>query len=80
MSAYRYEGPKTKEDAAKKDAKTLYHAISEKKKLIDDEQVVGILSTRSKKHLQVVFHYYKEASGRTLDEVCNVACLFFGFT
>lgn len=73
VSAYRYEGPKVKEDAAKSDAKILSHAIkssaaNEKHKHVEDEEVVRILSTRSKLHLSEVFQHYKEINGKTILE------------
>jgi len=71
VSAYRYEGPKVKEDAAKSEAKILANAIKNgnKKNPIEDEEVIRILSTRSKAHLKVVCKHYKEVSGNNIHEV-----------
>ncbi|KAF3448777.1 hypothetical protein FNV43_RR09490 [Rhamnella rubrinervis] len=62
VSAYRYEGPTVKEDAAKSDAKALANAFknADKKSLIDDDEVIRVLSTRSKLHLQEVYNYYNK--------------------
>ena len=71
LSAYRYEGSKVKEDAAKSEANTLSNAIkdADKKKPIDDDEVIRILTTRSKPHIQAIYKYYKEISGKNIDEV-----------
>lgn len=70
VSAYRYEGKKVHEDVAKSEAKILSAAIKNaaKKNPMEDEDVVRILSTRSKLHLNSVFKHYKDISGKTLDE------------
>ncbi|KAB1199580.1 Annexin D4 [Morella rubra] len=70
VSAYRYEGTKVKEDAAKSEAKELHNAIknADKRKPIEDDEVVRILTTRSKPHLQAIYKHYKEISGKNIDE------------
>ncbi|KAM6582846.1 hypothetical protein CsatB_009848 [Cannabis sativa] len=72
VSAYRYEGGKVKEDHAKSDAKTLASVIknnTQKKSLVEDEQVLRILTTKSKLHLKEVCEQYKNISdGKNLDE------------
>lgn len=70
VSSYRYEGERVNEDTAKSEAKTLCAAIKNtgKKSPLEDEEVVLILSTRSKLHLKSVFKHYKEISGQTIDE------------
>ncbi|KAF6168346.1 hypothetical protein GIB67_018186, partial [Kingdonia uniflora] len=67
-SSYRYKGKKVKEEIAKSEAKILGNAIKngDKKKPIEDEEVVRILSTRSKLHLQLVFNYYEEIHGKDI--------------
>lgn len=72
-SAYRYEGPKVKEDAAKSDAKALANAFkkADKKNAIEDDEVIRVLSTRSKLHLQEVYNYYKKQYNNNIDEVCE---------
>ncbi|GFY92300.1 hypothetical protein Acr_08g0006960 [Actinidia rufa] len=69
VSSYRYEGPKFREDIAKSEAKTLFDAVKNaaKKNPIEDE-VVRILSTRSKLHLKSVFKHYKDISGKHMEE------------
>ncbi|KAK6228685.1 Annexin repeat - like 3 [Theobroma cacao] len=70
VSAYRYEGPKVKEDTAKSEAKALLNAIknADKRRLIEDEEVIRILTTRSKPHLKEVYEQYKKISGKSITE------------
>ena len=63
-----------KDDDAKSDAKHLAHAIkgADKKSLVEDDEVIRILSTRSKPHLKEVYEQYKKIShDKTLDEVTH---------
>ena len=71
VSAYRYEGQRVHEDVAKSEAKTMVVAVknADGKNPIEDEEVVRILSTRSKLHLWAMFNHYKEISGNSIDEV-----------
>ncbi|KAL5570549.1 hypothetical protein UlMin_027124 [Ulmus minor] len=67
VSAYRYEGSSTvKEDEAKYDANAIKNA--DKNKLLEDDEVVRILATRSKRHIQEVYNQYKQNSSKNLDE------------
>ncbi|XVF00299.1 hypothetical protein REPUB_Repub03eG0272800 [Reevesia pubescens] len=68
VSAYRYEGPKVKEEIAKAEAKALSIAIknADKSEPIRDEEVIRILTTRSKPHLKEVYEQYKKFSGKTI--------------
>ncbi|KAL5570372.1 hypothetical protein UlMin_026947 [Ulmus minor] len=77
VSAYRYEGSKVEEDHAKSEAKALANAIknSDKKKLLEDDEVVRILATRSKPHIQAVYKQYKQISDKNLDEDLEVALI-----
>jgi hypothetical protein len=74
VSAYRYEGSKLRDDAAKSEAKTLFNVIINGKPIEDDE-VIRILTTRSKPHLQAIYKHYKEISGKNIEEVI----IFFFF-
>lgn len=85
VSAYRYEGSRINEEMAKSEAKTLGTAvkIAGVKKLAENEEVIRILTTRSKPHLKETFKYYKELYGKSIeedlgDELClkeTVQCL-----
>lgn len=72
VSSYRYEGPRVQDETAKSEASNLHKAIrsstADKKLPVEDEEVVMILSTRSKLHLKAVFKHYKEFFGINLDE------------
>ncbi|KAI4323527.1 hypothetical protein L6164_023124 [Bauhinia variegata] len=70
LSAYRYEGSKVTDEAAKSEAETLSIAIKNghSKPIIEDGEVMRVLSTRSKPHLHAIYKHYKEISGNNLDE------------
>ncbi|OWM78439.1 annexin D4 [Punica granatum] len=70
VSAYRYEGSKLKEDTAKSEAKALFNAVknADHRKPVEDEEVIRILTTRSKPHLRAVYKHYNEISGNNFDE------------
>ncbi|KAF7836170.1 annexin D4 [Senna tora] len=56
VSAYRYEGANLKDEVAKSEAKTLHNLIKngQNKTIIEDDEVIRILATRSKPHIQAV--------------------------
>ncbi|KAL5570367.1 hypothetical protein UlMin_026944 [Ulmus minor] len=67
VSAYRYEGSSmVKEDEAKYDANAIKNA--DKNKLLEDDEIVRILATRSKRHIHEVYKQYKLNNNKTLDE------------
>lgn len=67
VSAYRYEGSSTvKEDEAEFDANAIKNA--DKNKLLEDDEVVRILATRSKRHILEVYKQYKPNNNKTLDK------------
>uniref|UniRef100_A0A1J3IMP3 Annexin D4 n=1 Tax=Noccaea caerulescens TaxID=107243 RepID=A0A1J3IMP3_NOCCA len=67
VSAYRYEGNKVKEDSAKSDAKILAEAVaSSEEGVVEKDEVVRILSTRSKLHLQHVYKHFNQIKGSDL--------------
>ncbi|KAL6495730.1 hypothetical protein OROGR_030293 [Orobanche gracilis] len=71
LSSYRYEGPKVNEQIAEFEAKALLDAIMEGGAvagLVENEELIRILSTRSKLHLKATYKHYKEISGNYLDE------------
>ncbi|GAB4827839.1 hypothetical protein Ancab_034724 [Ancistrocladus abbreviatus] len=70
VSSYRYEGPHVHDKTAKSEARALHDAIkaADKKPLVEDEELVRILSTRSKLHLKAIFKHYKEIDNRSIDE------------
>ncbi|KAJ8900279.1 hypothetical protein K2173_024919 [Erythroxylum novogranatense] len=70
VSAYRFEGPNVKEDIARAEAKILANTIKhgDKKNPVEDDEVIRILSTRSKAHLRALYKHYKEVSGTNIVE------------
>ncbi|XP_042512953.1 annexin D4-like [Macadamia integrifolia] len=70
VSAYRYEGSKVNDEVAKSEAKILCNAVknAKKKNPIEDEEVIRIVSTRSKLHLKAIYKHYKDNCSKTLDE------------
>ncbi|PON49548.1 Annexin repeat, partial [Parasponia andersonii] len=70
VSAYRYDGKKINYETTKSDAKVLGNAIKnvDKKSLLEDDEVVRILTTRSKPHLKKVYRQYKKIFDKNLDE------------
>lgn len=70
VSAYRYEGPRVNEEVARAEAKALGAAVKAggAGKLVENDDVVRILTTRSKPHLVETFKYYKEMHGRHVEE------------
>ncbi|KDP40510.1 hypothetical protein JCGZ_24509 [Jatropha curcas] len=77
VSAYRYEGPMVKEETAKFEAKIFANGIKngDKKNPMEDEEVIRILSTRSKLHIQAIYRHYKEVSGKSINEALEGADL-----
>ncbi|XP_021610995.2 annexin D4 [Manihot esculenta] len=77
VSAYRYEGPKVREDIAKHEAKLIANAIKngDEKNPIEDDEVVRILTTRSKLHLEAIYRRYEEVSGNSIHEDLEAADL-----
>jgi annexin D len=69
VSAYRYEGPRVNEEAARAEAKELGAAVrSAGGKLVAHDDVVRVLTTRSKPHLVETFKHYEELHGRHILE------------
>lgn len=68
VSSYRYDGEHVDMDVAKLEAPRLSEAIREKQQL-DRNEVVRIISTRSKSQLAATFQQYKEDQGRDIVEV-----------
>ncbi|KAJ3676251.1 hypothetical protein LUZ60_003663 [Juncus effusus] len=68
VSAYRYEGPKVDNDVAKSEGKTLHNAVKSGKSLLENDEVVRILTTRSLLHLKTTFKYYKESHSKYFED------------
>ncbi|WOH14739.1 hypothetical protein DCAR_0934261 [Daucus carota subsp. sativus] len=69
VSAYRYEGSKVNEETAKSEAKIFCNAVKDaSKNPVEDEEVIRILTTRSKLHISTLYKHYKEICGNSMDE------------
>ena len=78
VSAYRYEGNKVNDDLAKSDAKILAEAVaSPGEKAIENDEVVRILSTRSKLHIQQLYKHFNQINGSDLLGVTYIYVILF---
>ncbi|CAN6289419.1 unnamed protein product [Urochloa humidicola] len=76
VTAYRYEGERVSEELAAEEANALAAAVkaaapasaAATARLVQNEQVVRILTTRSKPQLRATFKIYKELHGKPLEE------------
>ncbi|XP_010554473.1 PREDICTED: annexin D4-like [Tarenaya hassleriana] len=69
VSAYRYEGNRVNEKTAKSEAEALAETIGREGHLaIENDELVRILTTRSKLHLRHVFDLYSEISRAEIAE------------
>jgi len=71
VGTYRYDGDEVNVNLAQSEAKILHDAI--KQKIYNDEEVIRILSTRSKAQLNATFNRYKDEYGASITKVNNLA-------
>ncbi|OMP07350.1 Annexin [Corchorus olitorius] len=73
VSAYKYEGPKVHDHVAKCEAEILATAVKngDRKQPIEEEEVIMILATRSKPHLQEIYQHYHKICGKSITELHN---------
>lgn len=67
LTAYRYEGPEVNRSLAKSEALLLQEKI--KKKSYADEEIIRILTTRSKLQLEATFNIYHDEFGHPINKV-----------
>jgi annexin D len=67
VSAYRYEGPEVNTRLAHSEAKILHEKIHHKK--YSDDEIIRILTTRSKAQLQATFNNYNNEFGHPINKV-----------
>jgi annexin D len=67
VSAYRYEGPEVNTRLAHSEAKILHEKIHHKK--YGDDEIIRILTTRSKAQLQATFNHYNNEFGHPINKV-----------
>ncbi|XP_058225960.1 annexin-like protein RJ4 isoform X1 [Rhododendron vialii] len=64
VGTYRYDGDEVNEKLANSEAKALHHAIKEE--VIDQDEIIRILSLRSKAQLMATFNRYKFDYGTSI--------------
>lgn len=67
VSAFRYEGEEVSMSLAKSEAKILHDKISDKH--YTDEEVIRIVSTRSKAQLNATLNQYNTSFGNAINKV-----------
>ncbi|TVU12013.1 hypothetical protein EJB05_45631 [Eragrostis curvula] len=66
VSAYRYEGPEVNTRLAHSEAKILHEKIHHKK--YSDDEIIRILTTRSKAQLLATFNHYNDEFGHRINK------------
>ncbi|KAJ7946713.1 Annexin, partial [Quillaja saponaria] len=66
LTAYRYEGPEVNTTLATSEAKILHKKISER--AYNDEDLIRILTTRSKAQLNATFNHYNDLFGNPINK------------
>lgn len=67
VSAFRYEGEEFNMTVAKSEAKILQRKISDK--AYNDDEIIRILTTRSKAQLLATFNQYNDQFGHAINKV-----------
>ncbi|XP_030962259.1 annexin-like protein RJ4 [Quercus lobata] len=67
VTTYRYDGPEINETLAKSEADILHEAI--KDKIFNHEEVIRILTTRSKAQLKASFNRYRDKHGTSITKM-----------
>lgn len=68
LSSFRYEGEEVNMTVAKSEAKILHEKILEK--AYNHEELIRILTTRSKAQLNATLNYYHNEFGNAINKVC----------
>jgi hypothetical protein len=69
VSVYRYDGPEVNTSLAHSEAKILHEKIH--KKAYSDEEIIRILTTRSKAQLLATFNRYNDQFSHPINRVNN---------
>lgn len=75
VSSFRYEGEEVNMSLAKSEAKILHGKISDK--AYSDDEIIRILSTRSKAQLNATLNHYNNAFGNAINKVLASDNFFF---
>lgn len=70
VSAYRYDEDEYDTEIAHSEAYILYQKIQEK--AFNHEELIRILSTRSKAQLKATFNHYRDIHGTSITKVLKV--------
>jgi hypothetical protein len=70
LGSFRYDGEEINPSLAKLEAEILHEAIKNKKGKLDD--VIRILTTRSKTQLKATFNRYRDDHGYSLSKVIGL--------
>lgn len=70
VSAFRYDGEEINTRVANSEAKILHEAVKDKE--FNHEEVIRILSTRSKMQLMATFNRYRDDHGTSITKVSNL--------
>lgn len=73
VSAFRYSGDEINARLAKSEAGNLHDAI--KDKAFDHEEIIRIVSTRSKAQLMATINSYRDEHGTSITKVCKTVTL-----
>lgn len=68
MTAFRYEGDEVNLTLARNEAKILHEKIFDKKAYNDDE-IIRIITTRSKAQLNATMNHYNDQFGNLINKV-----------
>jgi annexin A13 len=74
ISTYKYDGEEFDENVAHSEANILHQLIE--KKAYNDDEMIRILSTRSKKQLCATFNIIKDLFGTTITKVMSFNTMF----
>lgn len=72
VSAYRYDGSEVDMTLANSEAKILHEKISEK--AYNHEELIRILTTRSKAQLNATLNHYNDHFGNKINKVFSSLC------
>ena len=67
VTAYRYQGDETNTKLANSEADILHEAIKDKS--YNHEEVIRILTTRSKTQLMATFNHFRDGHGSSISKV-----------
>lgn len=67
VTSYRYRGDNAEESSAQSEAAILYNGLQTHHLL--QEQIMRMISLRSKSHVKAIIQYYQQEYGKSIEEV-----------